>query len=140
MFTLTVFKILLFEGSWVLWPAQRVLVIERVKWKTQHNNGCSLLWTIHMTVLSTLKKGADNLAYFDKKNCSSQYKNKNTCSGLFKVNNRNTKRSFGIFSKLTVKRPNRWHTLLWCFYCWLWVGICSQVSKWNFSRSKHHTQ
>ena len=54
---------------------------------------------------------------------------------LFKVNNRNTWTMYEICSKLTIKIPercwwsllltlNRFHTLLWYFYCWLWASKC----------------
>ena len=62
-----------------------------------------------MTVFSKMKKETGNLAYLDKNNYSFQYQNKNTYLkftkkasyrntpiglGLFKVNNKNTKRKF----------------------------------------------
>ena len=112
-----------------------------------------------------------NLAYCDKRLLFSILKwkyvfkvnkkasNKNTPIGfgLLKVSNKNTKKKSEIFSRLTLKTRDRrhwrrsgilllalkrFHTLFWCFYCWLWAGKCSQVSKLNFSRWlwKHHTQ
>ena len=66
MFTVTVFGIFLFDVRWVLCPAQRYTGSERTIRKTQYNNGWSILSAIHMTVLSTIKKGMSNLAYFDK--------------------------------------------------------------------------
>ena len=57
---------------------------------------------------------------------------------LFKVN-RNTRRMCEIYSKLTLKTTerrhwrrsivftvnlNRFHSLFWCFYCWLWTSKC----------------
>ena len=84
MFTNTTFEILLFEGRAILWPAQQATGSKRFKWKTQHNNKWSVLWAIHMTVLSIMKKGTGNLAYFDKNNYSFQDWSKNTCSKLRK--------------------------------------------------------
>ena len=47
---------------------------------------------------------------------------------MFKVNNRNTRRRSEIFSKLTIKTPERRHRhqndVITCFYCWLWAGEC----------------
>ena len=52
---------------------------------------------------------------------------------LFKVNKRNTRKICEICSKLTIKTRhenslyltlNRFHTLFWCFYCWLWTSKC----------------
>ena len=58
---------------------------------------------------------------------------------LFKVNNENTRTMCGIFSKLTINTTeqrqwlrfgflwitlNRFLTLFWFFYCWLWTSIC----------------
>ena len=58
---------------------------------------------------------------------------------LLKVNNRNTRTMREICSKLTIKIPewrqwrflvsllltlNRFHTLFWCFYCWLKTSNC----------------
>ena len=71
---------------------------------------------------------------------------------LFKVNNRNTKTSCEICSKITKKTPERrqWlrvvlvfsllnlnivHTLFQCFYCWLWADNCVLGS--NGSESSH---
>ena len=84
MFTNIAFEILLFEGRSIFWPAQQITGSKRVKWKTQHNNKWSVLWAIHMTVLSIMKKGTGNLAYFDKNNYSFQDWSKNTCSKLRK--------------------------------------------------------
>ena len=41
---------------------------------------------------------------------------------LFKVNNKNSRTT----SLLTL---NRSHTLFWCFYCWIWTGICGLNDK-----------
>ena len=56
---------------------------------------------------------------------------------LFKVNNGNTGTMCEIYSKLTIKTSewrhwrrsavylltlNRFHTLFWCFHCWLWTS------------------
>ena len=68
---------------------------------------------------------------------------------LFKVNNRNTRTSCEICSKVTKKTPeqrhvvllssllnlNKFHTLFQCFYCWLWAGTCLLGS--NVSKSSH---
>ena len=54
---------------------------------------------------------------------------------LFKVSNGNTRRMYEICSKLTIEALerrhwhhsgvlNRFHTLFWCFYCWLWTSKC----------------
>ena len=58
---------------------------------------------------------------------------------LFKLNDGNTIAMCEICSKLTINTPkrhqwhcpgvfivnlNRFHTLLWCFYYWLWSGKC----------------
>ena len=60
----------------------------------------------------------------------------------FKVNNRNTRTMCEIGSDLTIKTPkrrhdvvlvsllltlNKFHTLLWCSYCWLWANKCQLV-------------
>ena len=57
---------------------------------------------------------------------------------LFKVNKRNNRTMCEICSKLTIKIDvarvslllalKRFHTLFWCFYCWLWT------SKWRLNR------
>ena len=61
------------------------------------------------------------------------------CIYLFKVDSKNTRLMYEICSKLAIKTPERSHwwyfgvfivtwntfyTLLWCFYCWLWVSKC----------------
>ena len=79
MFTLTVFKILMFKGRLVLWPTQCVTRSERVKWKTQHKSGWSALWAIHMPVHQWKKQPISN-----KNNYSFQNWNKSTCSKLTK--------------------------------------------------------
>ena len=51
---------------------------------------------------------------------------------LYKVNNENTRTMREICSILTIKIPerhhwpnlNRFHTLFWCFHCWLWTASC----------------
>ena len=58
---------------------------------------------------------------------------------LFTVNNRNARTMCETCSKLTIKTPEqcqwrrsgvfiaslkRFHTLFWCFYCWLWTSKC----------------
>lgn len=58
---------------------------------------------------------------------------------LFKVSDGNTRTNCEIWFKLTMKTPtwlkwrhsgvyiikfNRFHTLLWCFYCFLWTSKC----------------
>ena len=71
----------------------------------------SVLWTIHTHVLLIMKKGMCNLAYFDKilfwrrkqKNLF-QFNKKGL--GLFKVNNRKTRRNSEIYKKLTTKTPD----------------------------------
>ena len=61
---------------------------------------------------------------------------------LFKVNNKNTKTMCEICSKLTIKKNsdvinvlmsfsltmNIFHTLTWCYYCWLWKSKCRLVT------------
>ena len=43
---------------------------------------------------------------------------------LFKVNNRNTRKSCEICLKLAIKTLERRHTLFYCFYYWLWTSKC----------------
>ena len=60
---------------------------------------------------------------------------------LFKVNNRNTRKMYEIFSELTIKQQNDvnevvlvfllltlniFHTFSKCFYCWFWTSKCYQ--------------
>ena len=62
---------------------------------------------------------------------------------LFKVNNRNTRKMWEIYSKLTIKKTERRHwlffiinfeqvfcTLFCCFYCWLWTSKHRLGSCW----------
>ena len=50
------------------------------------------------------------------------------CIHLFKFNNENTRTVCQIRSKLTIKTQmlflNRFHTLFWCFHCWLRTSKC----------------
>ena len=46
---------------------------------------------------------------------------------MFKVNNGNTRTMCEICSKLTIKTTERrhiFHTLFWCYHCWLWTSEC----------------
>ena len=69
---------------------------------------------------------------------------------LFKVNNRNTRTIYEIWSKLTIKTPqwsqwrhlvpllltlNIFYTLRCYFYCWLWTSECQLGVTWNGWRS-----
>ena len=141
MFTLTAFEILLFEGRSVLWPTQWVTGSDKVKWKTQHNNGWSVLWAIQITVLSKMKKETGNLVYFDKKKIlfsilkqkyllkvDKKASNENTLIGLglLNISKRNIKRNFEICLKLTIKTPDRRH--------WRRSGIFTV----SFEQISHH--
>ena len=42
---------------------------------------------------------------------------------LFKINNRNTRKSYEICSKVTKKTPERRLKSLWCLYWWLWTNL-----------------
>ena len=91
------------------------------------------------------KRGTGSLAYFDK-NIYLRPKQKY----LFKVNkkasNENISLGLGLIwnrfqvNNRGIRSMNRLHTMLWCFYCWLWAGQYLQVSKLNFSHWmwKHH--
>ena len=57
---------------------------------------------------------------------------------LFKVNNGSTRTMCEVCSKVTTKTPvsllkilKRFHTLLSCFHCWLWISNCL-LEKLNF--------
>ena len=58
---------------------------------------------------------------------------------LLKVNNGNTRTMWENCSKLSIKTPeqshwcrsgvfivnfDRFHTIFWCFHCWLWINKC----------------
>ena len=54
---------------------------------------------------------------------------------LFEVNNRNSRTMWEICLNLTINindvvlvssmlTLNRFHTLFWCFHCWLWISKC----------------
>ena len=68
---------------------------------------------------------------------------------LFKANNGNTRAMHDIYSKLTIKTPQRrqwrrsdvfnvvltlgrFHWFFWCFHCWLWTSKCQLGSYHRF--------
>ena len=79
-----------------------------------------------------------------KRGCSKQYP---ANIYLFKVNNRNSRKTYEICSKLTIKTQQRGHwsrsgvfivilniidTFFYCFHCWLWTTKFSKCSTCSF--------
>ena len=50
---------------------------------------------------------------------SQQWKHQNNVWNLFKVNNKDYRTT-----SLTTERRHIFHTLFWCYHCWLWTSEC----------------